>query len=204
MQGRYNDYGLVVCGGKSTRMGSDKSLLTYHDKPQRLHVYEILNGLCDKTFISCNSTQTNSIDKDYATLADLPQYSGIGPMAALLTAFTLHPQNDFLVVGCDYPFVSSGELKRFLGGLERSTLAAAFYNLEEQMYEPLLAWYSHRTTPEIRSLFEEKKYSLQYYLQRVNAQRYHPIQNTSMKSVDTPQSMAAVKALLQNTVYNVS
>ncbi|MBK8495728.1 MAG: NTP transferase domain-containing protein [Chitinophagaceae bacterium] len=37
-----NTYGLVLCGGNSSRMGTDKSMLQYYDKPQRYHVYDML------------------------------------------------------------------------------------------------------------------------------------------------------------------
>lgn len=199
-----NDYGLVVCGGKSTRMGTDKGLLSYHDKPQRFHVYEMLEGLCEKTFISCNRLQANGISEDYPTLVDLPQYSAIGPIAALLTAFAHHPTRDFLVVACDYPFITTDELRRFSESCERSSLAAAFYNHESQLYEPLLAWYSCRTARALKKLFEEKNYSLQYFLHTVNGGKYYPPQTEIIQSVDTPESAEAVKVLVQNKVHTIS
>lgn len=209
MKIKNNTYGLVVCGGKSTRMGRDKSLLIYHQKPQRYDVYERLEEFCESTFISCNLTQVSGMDKDYQILVDLPAFagaasagkpaSGIGPMAALLTAFSHHPQHDFLVMGCDYPFVTEKDIHKFLAECEHETRAAAFYNEKQDLYEPLLGWYSHRTAGALMKLFEQNEYSLQYFLQTTGAGKYYS-KAEAMNSVDTPESMVSAQALLQTKI----
>ena len=65
-----NTYGLVLCGGKSTRMGTDKSMLQYHSKPQRYYVYDLLFPLCEKVFISCNEQQSSTIEVGYDYIQD--------------------------------------------------------------------------------------------------------------------------------------
>ena len=67
-----------------------------------------------------------------------PAYKNIGPMAALLTAFVQYPQADLLVTGCDYPFISGKDVKEFLTSVKEKKIATAFYNNEQQLYEPLL------------------------------------------------------------------
>ncbi|RYE15297.1 MAG: molybdenum cofactor guanylyltransferase, partial [Sphingobacteriales bacterium] len=107
-------YGLVVCGGKSTRMGTDKSILNYHGQPQRYHLYNMLNTLCERSFISCNGEQATTIPDKYAVIVDDDKYGDIGPMKALLTAIDKHPNKSFLVVGCDYPYQNENELRRLI------------------------------------------------------------------------------------------
>src|SRR5690242_8452653 len=108
-----NTYGIVLCGGQSSRMGKDKSLISYYNKPQRYHVYDMLQPFCEKVIISCNEKQSGGIEKEYDILADHDSYSGIGPMAALLTAFTNFPEKNILLVGCDYPFLTAASLRSF-------------------------------------------------------------------------------------------
>lgn len=180
-------YGLVVCGGQSTRMGTDKSLLDYHGKPQRYYVYEMLEWICDKVFISCNSNQYDTITAPYATLTDLPVYENIGPMAALLTAFDNYPEHDFLVVGCDYPYLTNKDLKEFIKSIQGEKIASAFYHQDNALYEPLLAWYSQKSGTEIRRRFTEKQYSLQHFLRELNAEKYEPVRPKNIVSVDTPE-----------------
>jgi len=186
-------YGLVVCGGQSSRMGTDKSLIDYHGKPQRYYVYEMLEWICDKVFISCNSTQANSIIAPYATLTDLPQYENVGPMAALLTAFNYYPHHDFLIAGCDYPYVTTKDLKEFFRSIDQEKPASAFYNQENEMYEPLLAWYSHKSKNEIQRMYSNNEFSLQHFLKENEAGKYQPLRPKNLISVDTPEDYQIAK-----------
>ncbi len=189
----HNSYGLVVCGGKSTRMGSDKGLLAYHQIPQRYHVYDMLKKICPEVFISCREAQKETIDKEHKTLVDADAYLNIGPMAALLTAFKHYPKSNFLAIGCDYPSITIEELSRFLLFTEDASGAAAFYNEEYQLYEPMLAWYSHAVYLALLSQFERQEYSLQHFLKVISAERYLPLDINSMKSVDTPEERRTVQ-----------
>lgn len=194
-------YGLVICGGNSTRMGSDKSTLTYYDKPQRYHLYEMLGNICDKVFISCNSTQANDIGKEYQTLVDLPCYDNIGPMAALLTAFDKYPGNNFLAVGCDYPLLTENDLKKFLKLRNEKTIAAAFYNDEEKLYEPLITLYSFKSAALLIEQFRNKQYSLQYFLETINAEKHYPADLNMIKSIDTPEEFLKAKEIVKCNLW---
>src|SRR5436190_22901112 len=103
--------GLVLCGGKSSRMGKDKSLLEYHGQPQRYYLYEILEALCGSAYISCNKEQAKDVPANYKVIVDDPEYNDISPMARLLSAFKKHPKSDFLLVSCDYPFINRHPIK---------------------------------------------------------------------------------------------
>ncbi|MBE9464865.1 molybdenum cofactor guanylyltransferase [Dyadobacter subterraneus] len=186
-------YGLVICGGQSTRMGTDKSLIDYHGKPQRYYVYEMLEWICDKVFISCNSSQKESITEPYKTLPDLPQYEKIGPMAALLTAFNYYPDHNFLVVGCDYPYLTTKDLKEFAKSVKPEEIASAFYNHEENVYEPLLAWYSHKSKNEIQRMYGNEEFSLQRFLRENEAGKYQTMRPKNLVSVDTPEDCQIAK-----------
>lgn len=187
------NYGLVVCGGLSSRMGQDKSLLVYHQKSQRYHTRDLLRNFCQETFISCNPSQELSIDKRYRTLVDLPRFSGTGPMAALLTAFTQFPHHNIFAIGCDYPFLTEKDLSAFSTACKSEPIAAAFYHEKSRLYEPLLAYYSHRSAHLLFQLFERGQHSLQSFLQQVGAAKYFPADERSMNSVDTPEAMTLTK-----------
>ena len=185
---------LVLCGGNSTRMGTDKSMLQYYDKPQRYHVYDMLQPFCEAAFISCNESQSADIEESYNSLADLPHYSNVGPMGALLTAYDRFPGKNILVIGCDYPFLSVAELINFAACC--TDAPAGFYNEEENLYEPLLAWYPGTSGKSVKEMFSLGQLSLQDFLEESSAVKYYTANKHCISSVDTPEDFKETRKLL--------
>jgi molybdopterin-guanine dinucleotide biosynthesis protein A len=187
-------YGLVVCGGQSNRMDTDKSMLQYHDKPQRYHVYDMLLPFCERIFISCNKDQASSIEAGYDCIVDDESFGNIGPMRALLTAFNQYPKKNFLLIGCDYPFLTMDELQLFSNNCTNEP--SAFYNKADDIYEPMLAWYPHKGFNELKRKYETKQFSLQLFLKESNAIKYLPTDINCIQSIDTPEAFDAAFKLI--------
>jgi molybdopterin-guanine dinucleotide biosynthesis protein A len=184
--------GLVVCGGASSRMGSDKSLLQYHDKAQRYHIADILRHYCKDVYLSLNDSQMNA-DASYKVFIDLPQYRNCGPMAALLTAYHFLPESNLIVIGCDYPLLTAGELEHFISSLNINTSSKAFYNEEDGFYEPLLGYYAASMARVVKVHFEYGNISLQHILKESGAEQYFPKDKNSIKSIDDPAAYEQIK-----------
>ncbi len=196
MAAENNLYGLIACGGKSSRMGQDKSMLLYYDMPQCYQLYEMLVPFCEKVFISCNETQAAKTEPGYPLIIDLPSYKNTGPMAALLSAFALYPKNDFLLIGCDYPFLTKKEISDFLHTFQRNEMAAAFFNPASSMYEPLLGYYNQRSAIDLLEMEANNEYSLQHFLRKINAAKFFPSNIQVIQSVDTIDEFNKVKKII--------
>ena len=177
--------GLVACGGKSSRMGRDKSLLVYRQQPEVSRLYQMLEKHCNQVFVSCNEEQVAAFADRYETLPDLPYLSGCGPMAGLLTAYNNLPGHNFLFIGCDYPYLHPDELERFITFVSPENSPAAFYNVNENMYEPLLAYYPAEACNRITEMHKCNQLSLQYFLVENNARKYLPADEICITSADT-------------------
>jgi molybdopterin-guanine dinucleotide biosynthesis protein A len=129
-------YGLVLAGGASTRMGHDKAALSYHGRSQLHWAFELLNSVCERTYISVRAEQTAE-----ATRASLPQIidrqSGIGPIAGISAAFETHPEAAWLVLACDLPFLSSDVLTHLTQQRNPKRVATAYRSSHDQLPEPL-------------------------------------------------------------------
>jgi len=77
-------YGLVLSGGKSTRMGMDKGMIPYHGIPQRDYLYDLLSSVCEKTFVSLRRDQQSDLPTSTECIVDLDEYRG--PYNGLLSA----------------------------------------------------------------------------------------------------------------------
>lgn len=190
-------YGLVVCGGQSSRMGKDKSLFDYHGQPQRYYLYEMVETLCEKVFISCNKEQAASIPKEFNILVDDAEFENIGPMAALLTAFKHYPDADFLVIGCDYPFINRHHLKKLVTADLSTIPAIAYYNKVTEKFVPLVAMYNHGIRPMLEANFAKGQYSLNSLLREINAYTINAKSTEIIKSVNTNKEYKEVSELFK-------
>jgi len=147
-----NINGLVLAGGKSTRMGRDKGAIHYHGKAHREYLADILQPFCEEVFISCRPEQ--NIQSDYPLLFD--NYTNQGPIAALLTAFELNSKTTWLVVACDMPMITSETIQFLILNRNKNAIASVFQHSETQQIEPLIAIWEAKSYPIIQSYFERK------------------------------------------------
>ena len=175
-------FGLIVCGGNSTRMKRDKSLLEYYGKPQRDHLFELLNSFCSKVYVSCNAAQAKEMSALFDVIPDAEAYTNIGPMASLLSAFDLFPEADFLVIGCDYPFVGDVHLGQLVNAQTAECDAVCFRH--GGISEPLVAIYTCKTAPKLHAAFKKGKLSLRHFLDEARCVVLEPSSAEFLRSVD--------------------
>lgn len=130
-------YGLVLSGGKSTRMGNDKGLIAYHGVPQREYLYQLLSKICEETYISLREEQEAQVPFGYATLTDEDKFKG--PFNGILSAHNRYPEVAWLVLACDLPLIDLKALKQLVKERNPKKLATAFANEDDPLPEPLCA-----------------------------------------------------------------
>jgi len=130
-------YGIVLSGGKSTRMGEDKGLIKYRDLPQREYLYQLLDEVCDRTFLSIRSDQVSEISNDFNTIVDNDDYRG--PYNGLLSAHAAYPEVAWLVLACDLPLMDKNALEELIAARNPDKIASAFADPENPLPEPLCA-----------------------------------------------------------------
>lgn len=135
--------GLVLAGGKSSRMGEDKGAIVYHDKPQREYTAERLRSFCGSVHLSVRPEQ--GVSSTFPLLPDT--FTNLGPMGAILSAFRHDPEAAWLVVACDLPKLSEQSLSQLVEGRDPSRLATAFRSPWNPFPEPLITIWEPRAYP---------------------------------------------------------
>ena len=114
MTGRACRAGFVLAGGKSSRMGTDKALLTFRGRPLIQHIAEqaaIATG--EVTLIGDEKLYGGM---GYAAMKD--RRPGWGPLAGIETALD-HTRSEWnLVLACDMPGLRAGVLERLCQAAE--------------------------------------------------------------------------------------
>lgn len=131
-------YGLVLSGGKSTRMGTDKGSITYHNIPQRDYLYQLLEEVCDKVFLSIRPEQEETVLTGGKNLIlDRNEYKG--PYNGLLSAHREYPGVAWMVLACDLPLIDLKALQQLKANRDKNAWATAFATRESGLPEPLAA-----------------------------------------------------------------
>ena len=131
-------YGLVLAGGKSSRMGKDKSTLSYHSEiQQRSVVHQLLMRFCTAVYISCRAEQEHITQDDLPYILDKNQYGG--PMNGILSAHHLHPEVAWLVIAVDLPHVKESTIETLVSTRNPEKMATAYATHSTGLPEPLVA-----------------------------------------------------------------
>lgn len=143
-------YGLLLAGGRSRRMGRDKSLLNYHGKPQREYQYELLEKVLGtgKVFLSCRPEQTSEMPQGMQLLPD--SFLELGPYGAILSAFRQNPNAAWLVMAIDLPLAGEEALHYLLQHRRPGKAATAFRSpLPPHFPDPLLTIWEPKAYPDL-------------------------------------------------------
>lgn len=180
-----NLIGLVLCGGKSKRMGRDKAFITYHSKPQYAHVADLMQPFCDDVYISCNEQQKEEISQYYKCIEDNATLENVGPLTGVLSACRLLPQQSIMVVGCDYPNLTYTELRVLLDARESDIDVVCFKNTNTNFEEPLLAIYEKQCAPLLLKFYKNGGQSLSEFIKTVRSKTITVEDNDKLKSIDS-------------------
>ncbi|MBU6374628.1 MAG: NTP transferase domain-containing protein [Bdellovibrionales bacterium] len=142
-------YGLVLTGGRSRRMGSDKALIPYQGVPHALYLRELLRTFCAEVFLSARKAQWVGTPLEGAPLLE-DVIEDVGPMGGLITALRFRPKANWVVLACDLPHVGSASIQDLIGSFDPQKMATCYANADEGFPEPLFAIY----TPQALGVFE--------------------------------------------------
>ncbi len=104
---------VIFAGGKSSRMGEDKSLLPFGSF-STLTEYQLfrLSKIFSHVYISCKDKNKFDFDANY--IEDLPSQNTYAPTLGFLSAFKHLKSESFFAISVDSPFVDEDVIKTLL------------------------------------------------------------------------------------------
>jgi molybdopterin-guanine dinucleotide biosynthesis protein A len=192
----------ILIGGKSSRMGSPKHLLT--DEVGRTWLARAIamcRPLVQGVVVAGRGEVPEEIDEDIYRVPDIPGTAG--PMAGIISCGRWLPRVSWLLVACDMPNLNTQAGEWLLAGRRPGNWGRIPRLPGKNTVDPLFAWYDYRAL----ALFEELHLS---GIRRIGKIAERPRIETAVippslsdvwMNVNTPQQLQdyrAVSRLLQN------
>jgi molybdenum cofactor guanylyltransferase len=166
--------GLILCGGKSSRMGSDKGLLKLEANTWAQTAVDKMSGLDIPVKLSVSKTQL----PQYATvfpatdlITDTDELQIKGPLAGVLSTHLQYPTEDIFALACDMPLMEVSILKELLEQSRLRTQHDAFVFTSDDEPEPLCGIYRASGLNTILTMYHSGqliKHSMKFMLYHVN------------------------------------
>jgi molybdopterin-guanine dinucleotide biosynthesis protein A len=182
--------GVILAGGKSTRMGRDKAMLKMGEETLFERILAIMQPLFPHVIIAGNRPDLSR--------RGVPFYPDLYPGSALgglYTGLFVAKTDNIFVSSCDIPFPASDIIRIILSEREGYDVVVP---LTPNGFEPLFALYHKNCLPVIRDMLERKEYCVFdfYPLMRVrymSVEELPPDWRLSLKNVNTPEEFNSLK-----------
>lgn len=141
---------IILAGGKSSRMKTDKGLMNFNGKMLVEHVVDAVKQITPNIFIV---TQNHAYEKlGYPCYPDI--YTNKGALGGIYTGLVNSSTQKNLIVGCDMPFLSGNVLNELIGNCDGVDVLLAIHKDKE---EPLCSVYDKTCIPHFKILLEQDR-----------------------------------------------
>lgn len=170
--------GVVLCGGQSSRMGSDKALITTNKQTWVERSIQLLELLNIPVTLSANVQQRADYHKHFSFLNIICDDAGIdvkGPLLGLLSVHKIYRYKDLFVLACDLPLMNLKVMTELCNQYEAQPNKHAHVFLNDDKYEPLCSIYTSAGLEQIVRLSEQgglQKFSMKYVIKTLDAATY--------------------------------
>jgi len=185
-----NVTGVILAGGRSSRMGRDKAMLKMGEQTLFDRILFIMQSLFPQVIIAG--------DRPDLARPGVPCYPDCYPGSALGGLYTglLEAKTDMIFVSsCDIPFPASDIIRILLSDREGYDVVVP---LTPDGFEPLFALYHKNCLPAMRDMLERKEYRIFDFYPLVRVRYMHAVElppdwRWSLMNVNTPEEFNSLK-----------
>ena len=134
--------GVVLCGGESKRMGTDKGLILKEGVPWFKHIGKLLESLNLRVYYSINSNQLEAYTVHAAVNTFIiDDVVSEGPLRGVLSAMNATSYDSLMIIACDMQDLQPGIIRHLLEKYQNSTYDFYAYR-EGSFFQPFPGIYT--------------------------------------------------------------
>lgn len=179
--------GIILCGGKSSRMGRQKAFLPYASKTLVEHRLDSMQEIFSEVFLVTNTPESFRHLSANVVKDIIPNR---GPLVGILSGLLVSLYEHSFVIPCDMPLIDTRLMRNMAS--KRHGLDVLVYGHEEQM-EPLVGIYSKLCIEPLEEAIFKGQGLAGDFIRKMNAAVYHPPVAERKRAlpshfnIDTPQ-----------------
>jgi len=180
--------GIILAGGKSSRMGSDKGFVMYKNKAFIQHIIEAIKPLVNEVIIVSNNP-----DYDIFKLKRVNDLiENAGPLAGVYTGLHYTTTENNLVVSCDVPLINTETLKKLTANIDASIEVVQLESQGKTM--PLIAMYKKQCEDIFFTLLQDGERRLRIALKQLKVKTItlNKEQEKFTTNVNTPSNLKEI------------
>lgn len=156
---------VIFAGGKSSRMGEDKTLLPFAGFTTLTEFqYSKLSKIFKNVYISCKDSSKFSFDANY--ILDKKNNECFAPTLAFISIFEHLKSDSFFALSVDSPFIDEETILKILSC--DSEMIDAVVAETEVGIQPLCGVYHRSLLPAFNTMLQEKRHKLTFLLKNSN------------------------------------
>lgn len=176
--------GVILAGGRSSRMRQDKGLVVVDDLPLYVHIANKLNLQVSSIIINSNQNQEKYAAR-YPVIGDLiADFSG--PLAGMLAGLMASKTEWVLFVPCDVPDFPNDLVKRLWLGRGQSQVA---YASDGNRAHPTLCLLNRSLIPSLTSYLAEGERKVMLFFSMCAAEEVIFNQPEAFSNLNTPEDV---------------
>lgn len=166
--------GVVLSGGQSSRMGTDKGLLRQPDGLWVEHPLGLFATLHIPAVISINAQQQETYRKilpEADFILDDDTLAVGGPLKGILSVHKAFPDDDLFVIACDMPLMQTNVLLNLQEAYSSGQQQPVYIFEYNGQPEPLCAIYTANALNTVYQWYQQQqleRFGLKYVLQKLN------------------------------------
>ena len=191
--------GLVLAGGRSSRMGTDKAALVHPDgRPLARRCHDLLlEAGCHRVALSLRHNQEIPPGFDDVLeplIVRDPQEGSRGPLSGILAAMRLEPSAAWLVLATDLPRLDTLTLAHLIAARRPEEPFLAYRSEFDGLPEPLCALYAPAAIPILQAALTADLRCPRKILIRNHCRLLDPVSARALDNANTPDDWAAAQA----------
>lgn len=188
-------FGLLLAGGHSRRMKTDKAALRYGGRIQTERMFELISPFCTRLILS-NRKDQSALPGHTGFPQIHDEFGDLGPAGGILSALEMAPLVGWLVVACDLPFLDRTTIHHLVAARNPKKYATAYVSAQSGLPEPLCAIYEPKSRTAIRTFIERGIRCPRIMMIQSDVELLRPPNPRALEHIDTPEGFRSTSEAL--------